>query len=212
MANQLSPRSDSVGFTMIEVLVSILIMAIGLLGLASIQARAQQAELESYQRAQALILLQDMVDRINANRKTAGCYAFTPLPDNGSVFVGAGASALTCTGAYGTTLTRAQADSDVLQWHNLLTGAAETLNANQVGAMIGARGCVSLDTSVNPNVYRVSVAWQGMTPTKDPSTVIAYPGSTYPNLDCARGQYGGAAGDLQRRVISYSFPMACLNC
>ena len=45
-----------------------------------VRLRAQQAEVESYQRAQALVLLQDMVDRINANRKTAGCYAFTPLP------------------------------------------------------------------------------------------------------------------------------------
>ena len=187
---------------MIEVLVSIVIIAVGLLGLAGIQARAQQAELESYQRAQALILLQDMVDRINANRKTAGCYAFTPLPDNGSTFAGTGAAAPTCAGAFGTTQTRAQADADLAAWHNLLVGAAEALGANQVGAMIGARGCVTLDTTVNPNIYRVSVAWQGMTPTVNPTSVD-------PNLSCATGQFGS---DLQRRVISVSFPLACLNC
>jgi len=195
-------RHAGSGFTMIEVLVSIVIIAVGLLGLAGIQARAQQAELESYQRAQALILLQDMVDRINANRKTAGCYAFTPLPDNGSAFAGTGAAAPTCAGAFGTTQTRAQADADLLAWHNLLVGAAESLGANQVGAMIGARGCVSLDTTVNPNIYRVSVAWQGMTPTVNPTSVD-------PNLSCATGQFGS---DLQRRVISVSFPLACLNC
>ena len=195
-------RRAASGFTMIEVLVSIVIIAVGLLGLAGIQARAQQAELESYQRAQALILLQDMVDRINANRKTAGCYAFTPLPDNGSVFAGSGAAAPTCAGAFGTTQTRAQADADLLAWHNMLVGAAEALGANQVGAMIGARGCVSLDTTVNPNIYRVSVAWQGMTPTVNPTSVD-------PNLSCATGQFGS---DLQRRVISVSFPLACLNC
>jgi len=195
-------RRAGSGFTMIEVLVSIVIIAVGLLGLAGIQARAQQAELESYQRAQALILLQDMVDRINANRKTAGCYAFTPLPDNGSVFAGTGAAAPTCAGAFGTTQTRAQADADLLAWHNLLVGTAEALGANQVGAMIGARGCVSLDTTVNPNIYRVSVAWQGMTPTVNPTSVD-------PSLSCATGQFGS---DLQRRVISVSFPLACLNC
>jgi type IV pilus assembly protein PilV len=143
-----------------------------------------------------------MVDRINANRKTAGCYAFTPLPDNGSAFAGTGAAAPTCTGAFGTTQTRAQADADLLAWHNLLVGAAEALGASQVGAMIGARGCVSLDTTVNPNIYRVSVAWQGMTPTVNPTSVD-------PNLSCAAGQFGS---DLQRRVLSVSFPLACLNC
>lgn len=200
MAKPLSSRAS--GFTLIEVLISLLIMTFGLLGLAALQARGQQVEFESYQRAQALVLIQDMVDRINANRKTAGCYAFTPLPDNGTVFVGSGATAPACTSPYGTTQTRAQADYDVAQWDALLKGAAEALSGNQVGAMVGARGCVSLDTSVTPNVYRVSVAWQGVTKTVNPTTVD-------PTLTCATGQYGS---DLQRRVVSYSFPFACLSC
>jgi type IV pilus assembly protein PilV len=195
-------KRRSSGFTMLEVLISLFIMSLGLLGLAALQVRAQQAELESYQRAQALVLLQDMVDRINSNRKTAGCYAFTPLPDNGTVFVGTGATAPTCAGAYGTTQTRARADADVAAWDALLKGSAEALGLNQVGAMVGARGCVSLDTSVTPNIYRVSVAWQGMTKTVNPTSIDA-------TLTCGTGQYGS---DLQRRVVSYSFPMACLNC
>ncbi|TMH30961.1 MAG: type IV pilus modification protein PilV, partial [Betaproteobacteria bacterium] len=67
-----APMDKSRGFTLIEVLISMLIMAIGLLGLAGMQAVAQRAEVESYQRAQALVLVQDMVDRVNANRKVAG--------------------------------------------------------------------------------------------------------------------------------------------
>lgn len=188
------------GFTLIEVLISLLIVTLGLLGLAGMQAVAQRAELESYQRAQALVLLQDMVDRVNSNRKVAGCYAFTPAA--GTVYAGTGATAPTCTSAFGTASQRAQADADMLAWHNLLQGAAEALGANQVGAMVGARGCVMLDTTVVPNVYRVQVAWQGMTPTVNPTSID-------PTLTCATGQYGTAA---QRRVLSYSFPMACLNC
>jgi type IV pilus assembly protein PilV len=200
MARTASPRLD--GFTLLEVLISLLIVALGLLGLAALQVRGQQAELESYQRAQALVLMQDMVDRINANRKTAGCYAFTPLPDNGTVFVGTGAAAPACTAAYGTVQTRARADADVAAWDAALKGAAEALGANQVGAMVGARGCVTLDTSVTPNLYRVSVAWQGVTKTVNPTSID-------PKLTCAAGQYGN---ELQRRIVSYAFPMACLNC
>src|SRR5438874_11794693 len=122
-----APMDKNRGFTLIEVLISMLIMAIGLLGLAGMQAVAQRAEVESYQRAQALVLVQDMVDRINSNRKAAGCYAFTPMPDTGAVYAGTAAAAPTCTGAFGTTQTRAQADADMLAWHNLLKGSAETL-------------------------------------------------------------------------------------
>ena len=188
------------GFTMLEVLISIFIMTIGLLGLAGLQIQAQQAELESYQRAQALILVNDMADRVNANRRAAGCYNFTTTTASGAPFAGGGSgnSAPVC-GPYGTIETRARANADMTEWHDTLNGAGEQLSGAQVGAMIGARGCVSLDTSVTPNQYRVSVAWQGMSKTKAPSA----------DLTCAKNQYGDEA---QRRVVSVTFPMACLNC
>ena len=72
------------GFSMIEVLVSLLIIVFGLLGLAGLQVRIQQAEFESYQRAQALVLLQDIVERIHLNRNTATCFRFTTNTTNGS--------------------------------------------------------------------------------------------------------------------------------
>jgi type IV pilus assembly protein PilV len=62
------------GVGLIEVLISILVIAIGLLGLAALQGKAQKAELESYQRSQALILLQDMSNRLRANRGDKGGY------------------------------------------------------------------------------------------------------------------------------------------
>src|SRR5947199_10030355 len=74
MADQLQRQS---GISMLEVLVSIVIVAVGLLGMAGLSSRSTTAESASYQRAQALILLDDMVDMINANRKAAGCYGIT---------------------------------------------------------------------------------------------------------------------------------------
>jgi len=62
------------GVGLIEVLISILVIAIGLLGLAALQGKAQKAELESYERSQALILLQDMASRLRANRNDKGGY------------------------------------------------------------------------------------------------------------------------------------------
>ena len=52
--------SRQAGTSLVEVLVTIVITAIGLLGLAGMQSRLQTSEMESYQRAQALLLLEDM--------------------------------------------------------------------------------------------------------------------------------------------------------
>ena len=73
-----APRQG--GLTLVEVLVSVVILLVGLLGLAALMTNSQKAEAESYQRAQALLLLQDMVGRINANRAVAACYAITTNP------------------------------------------------------------------------------------------------------------------------------------
>jgi len=190
------------GSSMLEILVSIFIMTLGLLGMAALQVRAQQAELESYQRAQGMILVNDMVDRINANRKAAGCYNFTTNTSTGAPYAGTGASAPAC-GPYGTTETRARANTDMQEWHDTLSGAAEQLGSNQVGAMIGARGCVSADTTASPNVYRVSVAWQGMVKSRDPELIDAA-------YTCGKGQYG--SDESLRRIISVTIPIACLSC
>ena len=47
------------GVSLIEVLVTIVILAVGLLGLAGLQMRLQSSEVEAYQRTQASLLLED---------------------------------------------------------------------------------------------------------------------------------------------------------
>ena len=55
------------GVTLIEVLVTLLITTIGLLGLAALQLGALQATSDSAQRSQAVWLMQDLIERIRAN-------------------------------------------------------------------------------------------------------------------------------------------------
>ena len=108
-------RSLQRGFTMLEILVSLLLIVIGLLGILGLQAQATIAEFESYQRGQALILVQDMLDRINANRRAALCYVFTDAA--GSPQLGSGSAATVCASpATGTPTTRAMASQDLSDW------------------------------------------------------------------------------------------------
>ena len=211
------------GFSMVEVLVTLIILMVGLLGLAGLMVQSQRSELESYQRVQAIILLQDMVGRINANRNVAVCYAFTTTPSAGTPYVGTtGANLLTAvptTCAAVTTATALQTTllgQDITAWQNLLNGAAETFGGNNAGAMVGARGCVSYDaTTVLPQldpttglpnglflagtgIYTVSVAWQGTGDTFAPPA----------SLNCGKNLYGA---ETRRRVVSQTLRIASLT-
>lgn len=69
------------GFTLIEVLVSIVILAIGLLGLAAMQLQSLKFTQGSQWRSQANFLAYDIVERIRANRENVGSYAIAMAAD-----------------------------------------------------------------------------------------------------------------------------------
>lgn len=56
------------GASLIEVLVTIVILAIGLLGIAGLQATSVQSNYSAYYRSQATLLAYDLGDRMRANR------------------------------------------------------------------------------------------------------------------------------------------------
>ncbi len=174
------------GITMIEVLVTIVIVAFGLLGVASLQARMQLAEIEAYQRAQAIVLLQDMVSRINANRKNSMAYA--------GAAVGTGNAIQNCAGLTGAAL-------DLCEWNNALLGASEEKTTGaiteQVGAMIGARGCITNTVATMPREFVVAVVWQGLNPTQVPASTT-----------CGQNQYGNEA---MRRAMVANVKIGCLQ-
>lgn len=169
------------GVTMIEVLVTIVISAFGLLGIAGLQARMHLAEMEAYQRAQATVLLTYITDRINANRKNAMSYV-TAAP--------LGTGIQDCANLAG-------ASRDMCEWNNLLAGASETYSGQRLGAMIGAHGCVVNTEPVMPRKFTVAVVWQGLTPT-------VAPGST----DCAAGSF---TDDRKRRAMVAPIVVGCLQ-
>ena len=149
-------RSTMSGISLIEVLVAIVIVSFGLLGLAGLQGRATSAELESYQRGQALILLHDMVNRIENNPASAADYLTE------GTALGTGSVDGDCS-----TLTN-RADIDACEWSTLLKGASEQIGSRSLGAMINARGCIEATGAARE--YRVAVVWQGMGGTVAPTS------------------------------------------
>jgi len=200
--------SDQSGFGMVEVLVSLIILLVGLLGLAGLMVQGMRSEMESYKRVQALILLRDIAGRINANRNVASCYVITTSSANGTPYLGTAATTTTPACTIGTASQQTQAGKDLTAWNALLLGSAESVGAVKTGAMVGARGCISYDATtelINPTtstaisgtgIYTVATAWQGM-------------GNTFANTTtmCAKDQYGN---ESQRRVITLTFRIGSL--
>jgi type IV pilus assembly protein PilV len=195
-------RQPARGFTLLEVLITIVVLAIGLLGLTNLQTKLHMTEMESYQRAQAVVLLQDYANRLQAagyqnveNQYVTG--TADPIGtgddfDDDTEFADCEAEANTW-------------DRDECHWSVLLKGAAELdEDNNPVGGMIGARGCVEQIQAANPNpglcapgIYRVTVAWQGLF------------GTAAPGLACGQNQYGN---DALRRAISTTVTIGVPGC
>ena len=186
------------GSSMLEALVTMVILSIGLLGLMQLITRAGMTEYESYQRVQALNLLSDMVEKINTNRKAAGCYAFSD-PNSGAPSLGTSSAGPSPCNAWGTAAEQARALADLTEWNQKLLGTAETKSGAPTGAMLGARGCVTLDPATG--LFQVSVAWQGSTRTVQPTSID-------PTFVCGQGQYGP---EEQRRIVVSTLTIANLR-
>nr|WP_298144330.1 type IV pilus modification protein PilV [uncultured Pseudomonas sp.] len=73
------------GTTLIEVLITLVILSIGLLGLALLQVTSVQSNQSAYYRSQVTVLAYDLADRMRANRDAAlgDAYVFD-FPDSSS--------------------------------------------------------------------------------------------------------------------------------
>jgi len=78
------------GATLIEVLVTFVILAVGILGLAGLQARALSYNQSALYRSQATALTDDILDRMRANRTaaTSSAYSTSLATTSGSITAG----------------------------------------------------------------------------------------------------------------------------
>lgn len=173
------------GFTLIEVLITMVVFLIGMLGLLTLLLKGQAQQFESTQRAQAVSMVNNMAEKIKMNYSAVSSYVtgvsnpvgdgtlYNSLMLGGIVDCGSGACPAGALATY-----------DMAIWDSELLGTKEQNSGNNVGGIINGRGCVE---SLGGTTYRVSVAWQG---NKD---TIA------PTLLCGANLY---TAETKRRVVS----------
>ncbi|MFO7550780.1 MAG: type IV pilus modification protein PilV [Haliea sp.] len=188
---RLSRVRFSRGITLIEVLVTLLIVAIGLLGLAGLQVTTISSQFEAYQRAQSLLLLEDMANRIRVNAPAARAGNY---PDGDEYGLGIDLEAIPdCT------VVTPTAARDLCEWSNAIAGAGVLREGQGLGSVIGARGCIEnrAGSADGELIVRLTIAWQGAVPTRAPA------------LTCGLDAYGD--DDRTRRVVSTDVVLAFLG-
>jgi type IV pilus assembly protein PilV len=95
------------GFTMVEFLVSVVILSIGLIGLAGLQLTSLRDNSRAYMRSQASVLASDLADRVRANPVTN----YTAITANQNTL---------CLASPGCTATQ-MAQQDLFEWNDKLS-------------------------------------------------------------------------------------------
>jgi type IV pilus assembly protein PilV len=114
------------GFGLIEVLIAVLVLAIGLLGMASLQTTGIQMTTGALSRTQAVFLVEDLIERARANSANLATYE-----------VAAGAPPA-CNSTYAVANSSVSAE-DLAEWRNnvscLLPGGDAAVSISAVGVM-----------------------------------------------------------------------------
>ena len=132
------------GFTLIEVLIALIIMSVGMLGIAGLYVHSMQAGRTSVLRHNAVTLAGDIADRIRANPRAGAAYGL------------AGANNNCVNGGIDCTIGE-MAANDIFLWDQQ---AAATLPNGQVN--------VVFDNGVIPPEYTITITWT------EPGEVLNY--------------------------------------
>jgi type IV pilus assembly protein PilV len=125
------------GFTLVEMLVALVVLAVGMLGVASLFATSLHSGSSAIARMQAVSLATDIADRIRANRRAKGAYAAAGA-DNGC----AGAGAVNCTPAQ-------MAANDIFLWQRQITQTFPGGTGNGTVAFVDG----------TPATYTITMTW-----------------------------------------------------
>jgi len=130
-----TPRRQR-GFSLVEVLIALVIMSVGMLGIAGLYVQSMQAGRTSMFRHHAVTLAGDVADRIRANPRALGAYALVGGVDYGCVAQGVDCSE------------PQMAAHDILLWSQQATQALPNGQIN-----------ITFDGTVAPPEYQIEVAW-----------------------------------------------------
>ncbi len=179
------------GVTLLEILITMFILAVGILGTAGLQLKAKRANFEARQRTTASALAQDILERMRANAAALATYTADGV---GTVLTGADAASQPCPSGSSCTTTQL-AQFDLYEWEQALVGASEQRGAANIGGLLAVTGCIDGPVAGGSGDYSIAIAWRGQEPLSNPSVSTCGQGSgLYDATD-------GSQPDVHRRIL-----------
>lgn len=119
-----SPHQRSAaGFSLLEILIAVVVLSIGVLGMASLQFASLRSNQQSYQRSQATALVSSLLDRMRANQAVAATGAYALAVSTTPTAVTTDCATVSCTPAQ-------LAVYDLSTWHTTLTQTLPSATAS----------------------------------------------------------------------------------
>lgn len=146
------------GISLIEVLVSLVILSLGVLAVVALQLVSKRNNADAGQRTIAAQLAYDMLERMRSNSAPASLNAYltgaNPIVGGSRSAPNPNCKTTACTPAQLVT-------HDLWEWEQVLDGAAETLGANRTGGLVFPTACINGPAGGGDGTYAVTVVWRG---------------------------------------------------
>ena len=138
------------GFTLLEVLIALVVLAVGMLGIAALQARGMQYNTDAYARTQATILAYDMIDRMRTRS-----YPLSNDPDKNKLEDAMRLYTTTAANTDGACDTASTAVAEELECWQL------EIDRTLPGGTNGTVTCNPCNDDGNPgnDIYQVTLSW-----------------------------------------------------
>ena len=130
------------GFSMIEVLVTLLIISLALLGTAGLQAYSMRLNQGGQFRTQAVFLVSDLAERMEANKTGSVDLGAYVVATSGTPVAASTACQIAVCGA------AALATFDLAQWQNVVAASLPQSTWTVARTVVG-----------NPSTYTITVSW-----------------------------------------------------
>lgn len=141
------------GFTLIEALIALVVLSIGLVGLAGLLVQGMKFNHGAYVRTQAMLLSYDMADRILANREGLDAGVYNNIPVTGQE------TTPVCNPGTDNCAPDQMAAFDFFTWGNLLSTVLPQNTGITPAPTIG-----SVTADANGSVYTITVNWMEIDP------------------------------------------------
>lgn len=177
------------GFTLIEALIAFIVLSAGLIGTVAMQAVAKRNSFDAAQRAQAMTVANDILERMRANNEQGAAFLAGYNGKYGAGQTAISAPAQGCDAPGSNCSAEQIRTADRYEWSERLLGTDVMRGAAAAGGISDAVGCVNINAD---GAVTVVIAWQGRESIRDAATQTG-------ENDC------GTAGDTRRQLVVSTF-------